>query len=51
MSPVIPELPQATAEESAEDQVDGAVELAGTLLLVASIGAIVIAPKRTSGKL
>ena len=28
-----------------------AVELAGTLLLVASIGAIVIAPKRTSGKL
>lgn len=28
-----------------------AVELAGTLLLVASIGAIVIAPKRSSGKL
>ncbi len=28
-----------------------AVELAGTLLLVASIGAIVIAPKRASGKL
>ena len=28
-----------------------AVELAGTLLLVASIGAIIIAPKRSSGKL
>ena len=28
-----------------------AVELAGTLLLIASIGAIVIAPKRSSGKL
>lgn len=28
-----------------------AVELAGTLLLVASIGAIVLAPKRSSGKL
>ncbi len=28
-----------------------AVEIAGTLLLVASIGAIVIAPKRSSGKL
>ena len=28
-----------------------AVELAGTLLLIASIGAIIIAPKRSSGKL
>ena len=57
-------VPQSTSETTAENfgtmrglgrSLFGdylfAVELAGTLLLVASIGAIVIAPKRSSGKL
>lgn len=63
-SPDQPEMPRSTSATTAENfgtmrglgrSLFGdylfAVELAGTLLLVASIGAIVIAPKRSSGKL
>jgi NADH-quinone oxidoreductase subunit J len=63
-SPDQPSVPQSTSATTAENfgtmrglgrSLFGdylfAVELAGTLLLVASIGAIVIAPKRSSGKL
>lgn len=63
-SPVQPGTPQSTSATTAENfgtmrglgrSLFGdylfAVELAGTLLLVASIAAIVIAPKRSSGKL
>lgn len=63
-SPDQPDIPRSTSATMAENfgtmrslgrSLFGdylfAVELAGTLLLVASIGAIVIAPKRSTGKL